>query len=779
VVDASTGSTGSASQTLIAGISRTGSNIYRSDDGGTTFSAISGGPTTLMPHRAVLASDRDLYITYANNAGPWDITGSGQIWKYNLASGSWTNVTPAGFSGAFGGISVDPANPDRLVASSINTYQAQDGSWGDRIFLSTNGGTSWKDIVAAGFDRDDNGISWIAGQAIHWAGSIEFDPFNTKKAWVVSGNGVFQTDDIDAAINVWKFNVNGLEETVPLDIVSVANGPLVSAIGDYDGFRHMDVTEYSPIHSPRIGSTSGIAVAAQNPAVMLRVGDKTFYSTDQGITWTETAAKAGNKGSVAISADGKVFLHCPDGSTTTYRSVNNGANWTVATGLVINGARPVADPVNVNKFYAYNNSNGNLMISTNGGTSFSMSGSAGSGGSKVIRVAPGREGDIWVPLYNGGLTRSTNSGQNFTKLTNVAACASVGFGKAAPGKNFPTIYIWGTVGGIVGIHRSIDEGVTWKRVNDDAHEYGGPANGQFVIGDMNVYGRVYMSTAGRGIVYGESDQSCVPDFVIPNIQVNAGAKEISTWTEVNADEDVVLSPEPAAGGSWSWTGPNNFTSADREIILSDIQTSEGGIYTAQYTNNAGCVSAAQTFTVKVTEPFVLVASIAAKGVDNVSTIDVRGGTLQMEAIITPEDATTKDVTWSLTANASLASISPSGLLTAINDGVVTVRATAADGSGVFDEVQITLTNQTITGIEQPSDARFVVYPNPVGTEIHIRNAEAIRHVQLFDLSGRTLVASDNHSVEVSIPVQDLRGGVYIIKIKDIQNKEFIRRVVKQ
>ncbi len=35
------------------------------------------------------------------------------------------------------------------------------------------------------------------------------------------------------------------------------------------------------------------------------------------------------------------------------------------------------------------------------------------------------------------------------------------------------------------------------------HQYGGPGNGAFVQGDMNVFGRVYMSTVGRGLVYGE------------------------------------------------------------------------------------------------------------------------------------------------------------------------------------------------------------------------------------------------------------------------------------
>ena len=64
------------------------------------------------------------------------------------------------------------------------------------------------------------------------------------------------------------------------------------------------------------------------------------------------------------------------------------------------------------------------------------------------------------------------------------------------------MYVWGTIGGVRGLYRSTDSGATWSRINDDAHQYGGPGNGQFVMGDMNTFGVVYMSTAGRGIVYG-------------------------------------------------------------------------------------------------------------------------------------------------------------------------------------------------------------------------------------------------------------------------------------
>lgn len=503
VFDPSTGNPGSATQTLIAGISQTENNLYRSDDSGKNFSRIENAPSTLMPHRAVLAKDRNLYITYTNAAGPWDIRGAGQIWKYNLSSGSWTNVTPLSFTGAFGGITVDPNDVNRLAASSLNTYQRQENnSYGDRIFLSTDGGLTWTDVVARGFQMDSNGAPWIRGESIHWAGAIEFDPNDTKEVWIISGNGIFKTDNIDSTQNVWKFTVQGIEESVPLDLICIPNGPLLSAIADYDGFRHTDVSHSSYIHKPKMGSTSGIAYAEQNPNIVLRAGNKLYYSTDMGVTWS-LCVSMGKQGKVAVSCDGNVFLHSPQESNTTYRSTDKGSSWTSVTGIDIKDARVVADPVNPLKFYAYNYSNGTLLISIDGGISFSEAGHPGRAGSKVIRLVPDRTGDLWIPMYGDGLTHSTNAGLTFSKIKGINFCEAVGFGKQAPGKSYPTLYAWAMVHGVLGIHRSTDEGKTWQHLNDAAHQYGGPANGQFVMGDMNIFGRVYMSTAGRGIIYGE------------------------------------------------------------------------------------------------------------------------------------------------------------------------------------------------------------------------------------------------------------------------------------
>lgn len=591
---------GGATQRLFAGISRTGSNFYRSDNGGQTFSAISGGPTSLMPQRAVLASDGNLYVTYANGAGPsghWSLpepSDTGQIWKYNVASGSWTNVTPSGVTYAFGGISVDPGNPSRLIASTINTWASQGGSWGDRFYLTTNGGASWTDVVSRGFSMDPNGITWISGKAIHWTGSIEFDPFNTQKVFVTSGNGLFVNEDINATAGIWKFLVAGLEETVPLGLVSIPNGPAVSVIGDYDGFAHSNPSQYAPIHSPSMGTTTGLALGGNK---LLRVGNSMYYSTNQGTSWTQCSIN-GTKGQVAVSSDGNTFLHCPESSSTTYRSTNNGSSWSTASGLSVGDARPVADPSNANKFYAYNPSNGAMLVSTNGGTSFSSSGSTSSGGSKVIRLAPGREGHIWVALNGGGLSRSSNSGQSFSTVSGVTYCSAVGFGKEASGSTYPAIYIWGTVNGVRGVFRSTNEGASWVRVNDNEHEYGGPGNGQFVVGDMNTYGRVYMSTAGRGIVFGEAS-ACTPTTITPYVQINGG-----TWTQtanasVAAGGSVMFGPQPTTGGSWNWSGPNGFSASAREVSISNIQSNQAGSYVATYTNTGGCQST-QTFSVTVT-----------------------------------------------------------------------------------------------------------------------------------------------------------------------------------
>ncbi|MBC7888253.1 MAG: exo-alpha-sialidase [Ferruginibacter sp.] len=512
--------TTSSSQTIYVGVSRAGStNLYVSKNGGTSFAGVSGAPTTYMPQRAALTPDSsNLFVTYANGAGPHansntglnEPMNNGAVWRYTPSINTWSLRTPAGYAKPFSGISIDPNNSKRILLSTVNTYLPQYTAasgglvYGDRILVSDNGGFTWKDPIANGMTLNSNGVTWVNGTNMHWVGSAEFDPFNTSKVWITSGQGVFSCDNINATNTTWKFNVNGFEETVPRDLVSITGGALVSVIYDYDGFKHSDVSQYAPRHNPTMGTTTGIAFAGTEKNTLLRTGSRQYYSTNQGASWTQCVVSKGGSGKVAVSANGFAFLHCPAGSTNTYRSIDKGTSWTTcAGGMNFSDAIPVADLVNAQNFYMYDNNSGAFWKSTDRGASFTNVANIGSGGSKIIRAVPDNDGDVWVALNGAGLKYTTDAGVNFTTVSGVSNCSAVGFGKAATGANYPAVYIWASVGGVTGAFRSTDKGVNWTRVNDDAHEYGGLGNGNFIMGSMNTYGRYFMSTVGRGIAYGD------------------------------------------------------------------------------------------------------------------------------------------------------------------------------------------------------------------------------------------------------------------------------------
>jgi xyloglucan-specific exo-beta-1,4-glucanase len=90
-----------------------------------------------------------------------------------------------------------------------------------------------------------------------------------------------------------------------------------------------------------------------------------------------------------------------------------------------------------------------------------------------------------------------------------------------------------------------------------------------------------------------------PTSITPWLKVNSGAWTSTTSATVAAGGTVVIGPQPVSGGSWSWIGPNNFTSTNREITLSGINTSQAGTYSVMYTNAAGCKST-KVFVVTVT-----------------------------------------------------------------------------------------------------------------------------------------------------------------------------------
>ncbi|MDY0098013.1 MAG: Ig-like domain-containing protein [Bacteroidales bacterium] len=92
---------------------------------------------------------------------------------------------------------------------------------------------------------------------------------------------------------------------------------------------------------------------------------------------------------------------------------------------------------------------------------------------------------------------------------------------------------------------------------------------------------------------------------------------------------------------------------------------------------------------------VTVTGITVSGSGGSSSINSYQGTLQMNASIVPANADNKSVKWSVFPGSGKAIINSSGLLTAIANGTVTVRADANDGSGVYGTLVVTISGQEV------------------------------------------------------------------------------------
>ena len=108
-----------------------------------------------------------------------------------------------------------------------------------------------------------------------------------------------------------------------------------------------------------------------------------------------------------------------------------------------------------------------------------------------------------------------------------------------------------------------------------------------------------------------------------------------------------------------------------------------------------------------------------------STITVSGGTLQMSAVVLPEDASNKSVIWSVTNGTGSASISGSGLLTAIADGDVTVTATSANSGLVYGIKVITISNQPAGSKTALTDAVAAANLNKVTVSVSVDGTDIL------------------------------------------------------
>lgn len=591
-------------------------------------------PTANYPCTFSTDKKGNLFFTYI--AGLAFSGTAGGAYKYNVASGKVTDISPTG--NAFGKIEVDKNDPNKLVTRTCGVWSDQwfekewtDNSiaWGDHFFRSEDGGATWENITPGQGETiygdgdpykefvslpiDTNGYDWIYGKACHWGSGMMLDPRNPDRVVMTSGNGVYACDNVwdDTGVQFY-FQPDGVEEVVCLDFVSVPNGDNYSAIGDYDGFIHKeDIDEIPQQYKPNIGSTSAIAFCPSDTKVMCRVGEnegKAYYSTDAGATWKELKVpNGGGKMAITQLEDGTYrFIKADSGNGALQYSDDFGATWSKSEGL--DGSKttyPLVDLNNPAVIYGSGIKHNDYWASTPGKTEPTLEEShyafyiSTDYGATFKRTVVGKydqcdhtgdlaylaEDNILMGLGWNGMYSITEKGTKIEK-TDVFYCKTLGYGAPEKAGGLNTVFMYGrpAESDPEGIYRSTDGGKTWDCINTD-NLYGGTGNGNFLVGDMDEFGTVYMSTVGAGIVCGKlSDGTDTPDkppvtTAKPVIPVTTTAKP-ATPTTTTTPVKVTLCGDANCDGK--------VTLADATAILQSIANPDKYGLSAQGKANGDC-----------------------------------------------------------------------------------------------------------------------------------------------------------------------------------------------
>lgn len=553
------GSSGSATPVVYAAVAGTGTGgtslgLYVTTNGGSaasTWTAVSGQPTfaspatPLAPLEARVGPTGAIYILYGDQAGP-DRMNASELWKFvpgpGWTSGVWTQIAlpnqglTINNSNGYGGLALDPASPGVLLVSTLDQYWPT----GDVVYRSTDDGATWRDVSSVSTNSSSKSPNlathsyseapYVGGYGPvstgNWVTAIAIDPFDPAHAMYSTGGGVWLTGDLTNAdpsasstgVVAWDFDDVGIEETAVEGLWAPPSGKtlLLSSIGDVHGFAHQDLT-VSPSqggYSNPAATPTSMDFEQNSPTTVVRVVDGSSgatpvgsVSTDGGLTWTafgSVPSGSNGGGTIAIAPDGSSLVWAPEDTSSVWYSKDSGKTWTASTGIGAQ-AQVLSDRVKAGVFYGF--SGGALSISTDGGASFSAV-QTGLPATGVLNVLPDAQGDLWITGGWNGSALYANSGSatspDMTAVASVQTAYRLGFGMAAPGSKYLTLFLDGEVGGQWGIYRSTDGGSSWIRINDASHQWGGTT---VICGDMRTFGTVYMGTAGgRGIIWGTSPQ---------------------------------------------------------------------------------------------------------------------------------------------------------------------------------------------------------------------------------------------------------------------------------
>ena len=143
--------------------------------------------------------------------------------------------------------------------------------------------------------------------------------------------------------------------------------------------------------------------------------------------------------------------------------------------------------------------------------------------------------------------------------------------------------------------------------------------------------------------------------------------------------------------TWSVTNGSGQATISASGLLTAVANGTVTVVVTSVSNSA--INSSMVITISHQE--IVVVSVTVSGQGDAIIIDELDGTLQMNVLVLPENAADKSVVWSVENGTGSATINASGLLTAITDGTVIVKATSVSNNSIFGTKEITISNQVL------------------------------------------------------------------------------------
>ncbi|KAF5382967.1 hypothetical protein D9757_006364 [Collybiopsis confluens] len=541
--DSTSASSGKATPRIFVGVANLGSNnIFVSQDGGSTWAAVPGQNDTFLPHKGVLSpAENTLYVSYSNGAGPYDGT-LGSVQKYNIATSTWTDITPVSGSDlyfGFGGLAVDLQKPGTIMVTALNSPDGQ-------IFRSTDSGSTWSPLwewisyptMAKFYTYSTSLAPWIGPSTVDltpgdlqigWMmESLSIDPHDSNHWLYGTGETIYGGHDLTSwdskHLVTLESLADGIEEMSVQSLVAPPTGPLlISAVGDDGGFVHTSLTSppSQEFQTPKWSTTADLDYAGNFPADFVRVGNDAGSATQQVALSTNSGSSWNIDFGAALNVTGGKVAYSANADTVLWSSSTNGvlvSQFTsafTAVSSLPSGSLIASDKRNNNVFYAA--SGANFYLSTNIGKTFTKVSTIGSS------TTPAK-----IAVHPTGLFHSTNNGTTFTAISGITQAWAIALGASATTGGYPAVYAAANIGGTIGYFRSDDQGTNWVQINDAAHGFGS-ASSNPITADLRVYGRVFIGTNGRGIWVGApAGAAPPPTSTAPTTSHSSTSSTIST-----------------------------------------------------------------------------------------------------------------------------------------------------------------------------------------------------------------------------------------------------------